>query len=56
MLKSGSMTQVQCYVGYYPASNPRYSWAVLINNWNCSRAELKNKIDNMLIGIFGDKD
>lgn len=56
VLKSGSMTQVQCYVGYYPASNPRYSWAVLINNWNCSRAELKNKIDNMLIGIFGDKD
>lgn len=56
VLKSGSMTQVQCYVGYYPASNPRYSWAVLVNNWNCSRAELKNKIDTMLIDIFGDKN
>ena len=53
VLKSGSMTGVQCFVGYYPASNPQYSFAVLANNWNGTRADLRDRIDKMLIGIFG---
>ena len=55
VLKSGSMTDVQCFVGYYPASEPQYAFAVLVNNYNCSRKELKNLIDRLLINIFGSK-
>lgn len=51
-VKSGSMRDVQCYVGYYPADNPQYAWAVLVNNWHGTRANVKNMIDRLLIGIF----
>ncbi len=51
-VKSGSMRDVQCYVGYYPADNPQYAWAVLVNNWHGARPNLKDKIDRLLIGIF----
>ena len=51
-VKSGSMRDVQCYVGYYPADEPKYAWAVLVNNWHGSRPNLKDKIDRLLIGIF----
>lgn len=53
VLKSGSMTAVQCFVGYYPANNPQYTFAVLVNNWNGTRADMRDRIDKMLIGIFG---
>ncbi len=52
VLKSGSMTAVQCYVGYYPAQNPQYAFAVLVNSWTGTRKSMKDKIDAMLINIF----
>ena len=55
VLKSGSMSDVQCFVGYYPAENPRYTFAILANNYNCSRAELCNYMDQLLISLFQDK-
>ena len=51
-VKSGSMRDVQCYVGYYPAEEPQYAWAVLVNNWHGSRPNLKNMSDRLLINIF----
>lgn len=51
-VKSGSMRDVQCYVGYYPAEDPKYAWAVLVNNWHGSRPDLKNMIDRLLINVF----
>lgn len=53
VIKSGSMTDVQCFVGYYPANNPEYAFAVLVNNYDCQRKELKNHIDKLLINLFG---
>ena len=50
--KSGSMRDVQCYVGYYPADEPQYAWAVLVNNWHGTRLNLKEMIDRLLINIF----
>lgn len=50
--KSGSMRDVQCYVGYFPAENPQYAWAVLVNNWHGSRPNLREMIDRLLLGIF----
>ncbi len=51
-LKSGSMSHVQCFVGYYPADEPKVAWAMLCNNYSCSRQALKNNIDRLLIGAL----
>ena len=47
------MTGVQCFVGYYPAHDPQYTFALLVNNWNGTRADMRDRMDKMLIGIFG---
>ena len=52
VLKSGSMTHVQCYVGYYPAGEPRYAFAVLVNNFTCSQASIREKIGTFLCDLF----
>lgn len=52
VLKSGSMRHVQCFVGYYPAEEPRYAFAVLVNNFTCSRASIKDQIGTLLCNLF----
>ena len=51
-VKSGSMTGVQCYVGYFPADKPEYCFAVLVNNWHGPRKDVKDGIDRLLMGVF----
>ena len=46
------MSDVQCYVGYFPADCPKYSWAILVNNWQGSRAQLKDDIEALLLNLF----
>ena len=55
VLKSGSMRHVQCFVGYYPAEKPRYAFAVLVNNFTCSRASIKEQIGVFLCNLFEGK-
>jgi len=55
VLKSGSMSDVQCFVGYYPARDPHYAFVVLVNNYNCPRADLKEGIGRLLFNLFGTK-
>ena len=55
VLKSGSMRHVQCYVGYYPADNPHYSFAVLVNNFTCSQASIRELIGVFLCNLFEGK-
>ncbi|MBP5562097.1 MAG: D-alanyl-D-alanine carboxypeptidase/D-alanyl-D-alanine-endopeptidase [Muribaculaceae bacterium] len=50
--KSGSMSDVQCYVGYYPVNAPKWGFVTLINNWRGSRRALREKIDSMLLNVF----
>ena len=52
VLKSGSMRHVQCYVGYYPAQEPRYAFAVLVNNFTCSQASIREQIGTFLCNLF----
>ena len=52
VLKSGSMRHVQCFVGYYPADEPRYAFAVLVNNFNCSRASIKDQIGTFICNLL----
>ena len=55
VLKSGSMRHVQCYVGYYPAEEPHYAFAVLVNNYTCSRASIRDQIGTFLCNLFEGK-
>ena len=52
VLKSGSMRHVQCFVGYYPAQEPRYCFAVLVNNFTCSQASIREQIGVFLCNLF----
>lgn len=54
--KSGSMSEVQCYVGYFPLQKPRYTWAILANNWQGTRANLKDEIEVLLLNLFSAID
>lgn len=56
VVKSGSMNAVQSFVGYFPAERPKYAWALIANNWNGTRADLRNKMDEMLISLFGQPE
>lgn len=51
-LKSGSMGGVQCYAGYYPARNPRYAVAVMVNNFSESRRDVVAQVQHLLINLF----
>ncbi|MGN0212880.1 MAG: D-alanyl-D-alanine carboxypeptidase/D-alanyl-D-alanine-endopeptidase [Muribaculaceae bacterium] len=55
-LKSGSMGDVQCFAGYYPATNPKYSVAVLVNNFNGTRRLLRRNIETLLLELFARHD
>ena len=55
VLKSGSMRHVQCFVGYYPAQEPRYAFAVLVNNFTCSQASIREQIGCFLCNLFEGK-
>lgn len=52
-LKSGSMGGVQCYAGYYPARNPRYAVAVMVNNFSESRHDVVAQVQRLFIDLFG---
>ncbi len=51
-LKSGSMSDVQAYAGYYTTTHNRYAVVVMVNNYTCSRAELRRKIATLLTRVF----
>lgn len=55
VLKSGSMRHVQCFVGYYPAEEPRYAFAVLVNNFTCSQSSIREQIGVFLCNLFEGK-
>ena len=51
-LKSGSMNAVHCYAGYYPASNPRYAVAILVNSFTGERRALRQRIERFFLDAF----
>lgn len=55
-LKSGSMSDVHAYAGYYttPAGN-RYAIALMFNNYTCNRSQLKQKIAAWLTTTLSKK-
>ena len=55
-LKSGSMGEVQCFAGYYPAQNPKYAVTILVNSFNGPRSELRKNIEKFFINAFSEVD
>lgn len=53
-LKSGSMGEVQCFAGYYPAQNPKYAVAILVNSFNGPRRELRKNIEKFFLNAFSE--
>ncbi len=54
-LKSGSMSDVHAYAGYYTTANNRYAVVVIVNNYACPRKEIRAKIATLLTDIFSGK-
>lgn len=55
-LKSGSMSDVHAYAGYYTTPNrKRYAIVLLFNNYTCSRSQLKQKIAAWLTATLSKK-
>ncbi len=54
-LKSGSMSDVQAYAGYYTTASNRYVVVVMVNNYTCSRATLRRKIATLLTRIWSEE-
>jgi D-alanyl-D-alanine carboxypeptidase/D-alanyl-D-alanine-endopeptidase (penicillin-binding protein 4) len=53
--KSGSMEGVRAYAGEMTAfSGRQLAFAVLVNNFDGSGIELKEKIEHMLLKLYGD--
>lgn len=47
-LKSGSMTAVQCYAGYYTPADRLYAVVVMVNHITTSRTEVRDAIAQLL--------
>lgn len=49
-IKSGSISNVQCYSGYItPSSGNQYAFTIMVNNYNCTRKEVRKIIEQILL-------
>lgn len=56
-LKSGTMSDVHAYAGYYTApSGKRYTIVLMFNNYTCTRTQLKEKIAAWLTATLSKKE
>ncbi|MCH5329158.1 MAG: D-alanyl-D-alanine carboxypeptidase/D-alanyl-D-alanine-endopeptidase, partial [Coprobacter sp.] len=53
-LKSGSMSRVQCFAGYYIGQKP-YVVVLLVNNFTGPRSQLKKQIEQLFLSRLSDK-
>ncbi|MFV0469403.1 MAG: D-alanyl-D-alanine carboxypeptidase/D-alanyl-D-alanine-endopeptidase [Dysgonomonas sp.] len=52
LLKSGSIANVQCYAGYYVVKDKKYSFVVMVNNFNGERRSVVKAIEKLFLTIF----
>jgi D-alanyl-D-alanine carboxypeptidase/D-alanyl-D-alanine-endopeptidase (penicillin-binding protein 4) len=50
-VKSGSITNVQSYAGYIEKADKRYAFAILVNNYTGTRADVRKEIEKLLVGL-----
>lgn len=51
-VKSGSMERVQNYSGYVVWNNKWYAFTIMVNNFDCTRTQLRTAITNLLVETF----
>ncbi|MDR3250686.1 MAG: D-alanyl-D-alanine carboxypeptidase/D-alanyl-D-alanine-endopeptidase [Tannerella sp.] len=51
-LKSGSMSRVRSYAGYMTDNNRQFALAIMVNNFSCKQAQIKNDIEQLLLSLF----
>jgi D-alanyl-D-alanine carboxypeptidase/D-alanyl-D-alanine-endopeptidase (penicillin-binding protein 4) len=51
-VKSGSIADVQCYTGYYINGDRKYIFAIMANNYTCSRSEAVKVIETLLLSVL----
>ncbi|MCD7972741.1 MAG: D-alanyl-D-alanine carboxypeptidase/D-alanyl-D-alanine-endopeptidase [Candidatus Azobacteroides sp.] len=49
-LKSGSITNVQCYTGYVIKDNKEYAFCIMVNNFGKQRRKVISEIEKMMLG------
>lgn len=54
-VKSGSMTGVQSYAGYYPIDNPQYAMVVMTNRFTCGYRAINQYLEELLSTVFEDE-
>ncbi|MGZ5242449.1 MAG: D-alanyl-D-alanine carboxypeptidase/D-alanyl-D-alanine endopeptidase [Bacteroidia bacterium] len=48
--KSGHMDRIRSYAGY-TSTDKKYAFALIVNNYTCSSAEIKSKIEKVLVAL-----
>ena len=51
-LKSGTMSRVRCYAGYYLKDDKMYAIAILVNNFSCTQTQIKTDIERLFLSLF----
>lgn len=51
-VKSGSIANVQCYAGYYIDGDKKYTFSIMVNNYNSPRKDVVRAIESLLLDIF----
>jgi len=51
-VKSGSIADVQCFAGYYIDGNKKYTFSIMVNNYNSLRRNTVKAIEELLLSIF----
>lgn len=50
-VKSGSIGGVQCYAGYLIDGDKKYAFALMVNKFNGTRAQVRSAMERFLLGI-----
>ncbi|MFN3939224.1 MAG: D-alanyl-D-alanine carboxypeptidase/D-alanyl-D-alanine-endopeptidase [Chitinophagales bacterium] len=54
LAKSGSMYKVRSYTGYVQGKSGKiYTFSIIVNNYTCASAEIKSKIEKLMILMAG---
>lgn len=51
-IKSGSMDRVQNFAGYVVWNGKWYAFTVMVNNFDCTRAQVRVALSNLLVQVF----
>ena len=51
-IKSGSMSRVRSYAGYYVKDDQVYAIALIVNNFSCTQTQMRIDIERLFLSLF----